>query len=82
MTAQTAAAPSLLLLVAVNAVDVVGVVVVAGRLCKKRGAMYAEVVAYGTKELHLRVRTGVTLRDARLNALVFSSSGGVRQAHV
>jgi len=44
-------------------------VVVAGRLCKKRGTMYAdETVAHGTKELQLHARTGVIEPDARLNA--------------
>ena len=66
MTAQTL--DLLLLLVAVD------ITVVAGRLCKKLGVcMCAEAVAYaadGTKQLHLRVRTGVVARDSRLNASV------------
>jgi len=52
MTAQTL--DLLLLLVAVD------ITVVAGRLCKKRGAMYADTVAYGahrTMERQLHVRT-------------------------
>jgi len=63
----------LLLLLLLLLLVAVVIVVVAGRLGKKRGAIYAESVACGahdTKKLQHRVRTDVTARGTRFNERV------------